>query len=98
MAWEKGKSGNPHGRAKDKHWRDALLLAIGGDNRARLRTIAEKVITLAEQGDMQAIKEIGDRLDGKPAQTTVLQGDEDNPLHTVSRIERVIVDPANPDA
>lgn len=30
--------------------------------------IAEKVVQMALEGDMQAIKEIGDRMDGKPTQ------------------------------
>ena len=34
----------------------------------RLRRIAEKCAWAAEQGDMQAIREIGDRLDGKAPQ------------------------------
>ena len=33
-----------------------------------LRSIARKHIALADRGDIQAIKELADRLDGKPAQ------------------------------
>jgi hypothetical protein len=33
-----------------------------------LRTIAQKLIEMAEGGDLRAIKEVGDRLDGKCAQ------------------------------
>ena len=35
----------------------------------RVRAIARKLIEMAEGGDLQAIKEVGDRLDGKCAQT-----------------------------
>lgn len=38
------------------------------DGRDKLRAIADKLVDLAIEGDMQAIKEIGDRLDGKPSQ------------------------------
>jgi hypothetical protein len=37
--------------------------------------IAEKCAAAAEGGDMQAMKEIGDRLDGKPAQALEHSGD-----------------------
>jgi hypothetical protein len=36
--------------------------------RHRLRIIADKLAEKAEQGDLQAIREIADRLDGKPVQ------------------------------
>jgi len=45
-----------------------------GDPQA-LDKLADKVIQLGLSGDMSAIREIGDRLDGKPAQAIV--GDED---------------------
>ena len=62
------------GRKGEKHWRDALRVAINRiregdeDQRPMLARIAEKTVDLAMEGDMQAIKEIGDRLDGKAVQ------------------------------
>ena len=47
---------------------------------------------MAEDGDVAALREVGDRLDGKPAQQVQIQGDADQPL--VARIEQVIVDPS----
>lgn len=92
--FEKGQSGNPGGRPKEKPWRDALTIAIKDGDGLRLRRIADAVVTLAETGDMQAIKEIGDRLDGKPAQQTIVTGDEDGgAVNIIQRIERHIVDP-----
>jgi len=44
------------------------IAAAGEDNPRALRKIAQKVLDLAASGDMQAIREIGDRLDGKPVQ------------------------------
>lgn len=61
---------NPRGQQRDKPFRDALrmeLAAIGDDSKA-LRMIARSLIAAASEGKMDAIKEIGDRLDGKPAQ------------------------------
>jgi ADP-ribosylglycohydrolase len=51
---------------KNKDWRDAVRKAVkmGG----KLDTIAKKVVSMAEDGDMQAIQEIANRLDGKPVQ------------------------------
>ena len=45
----------------------------------------------ALEGDMAAMKELFDRLDGKPAQQVQLSGDPDAPLR--HRVEQVIVDP-----
>ena len=46
----------------------------------------------ALEGDMAAMKELFDRLDGKPAQQVQLSGDADGaPIR--HRIEQVIVDP-----
>jgi len=35
-----------------------------------------------DEGDLQAMKEINDRLDGRAAQSLTISGDEDNPLVT----------------
>lgn len=43
-------------------------MAAAGDNLKALRLIARAHIAAARAGDMQAIKELADRLDGKPAQ------------------------------
>jgi hypothetical protein len=66
MAGVAGRSGR-----KDKEWRDAIRLALArrdkGDEKALVR-LADSLISCAEAGDIQAMKEIGDRLDGKPKQ------------------------------
>lgn len=70
--------GRPAGsQNKDKPFRDALRLEIKeAENSPRaLRQIASKLIDMAATGDLQAIKEIGDRLDGKPAQALELSGE-----------------------
>lgn len=68
MAGVKGRSGTNKG--KDKPYAEALRMELlsAGDDHRRLRNIARKHIELAEGGDLQAIKEMADRLDGKPAQ------------------------------
>jgi hypothetical protein len=52
---------------REKPFNDALRIALRGDP-FRLRRIAEKLAGKAEEGDLAAIREIADRLDGKPAQ------------------------------
>jgi hypothetical protein len=60
--------GRPIGSVnKEKPFNDALRIALRGDP-LRLRRIADKLATLAEEGDLGAIRELADRLDGKPAQ------------------------------
>lgn len=82
------------GRKQEKPFRDALRMEIaeaGGKPQA-LRNIAKKLIEMAEEGDMQAIKEFADRIDGKVPQGIVGK-DEDSPIEMVNRIERHIVRP-----
>jgi hypothetical protein len=53
---------------REKPFTDALRVALLSGGGRRLRMIADKLADKAEQGDIQAIREIADRLDGKPAQ------------------------------
>ena len=80
--------------AKAKKWTAAIERALcrrsGKALAEALDDLADKFIAAVEQGDLAAFKEIGDRLEGKPAQ--VIQGDPDNPLG-FSEIQVRIVDP-----
>lgn len=75
--------GNKNG-AKGKTWADALRKALlqyesdGVVRKQALFHIATKVVEKALEGDSTAVREIGDRLDGKPAQAIV--GDSEEPL------------------
>ncbi len=67
MPFSKGSSGNPGGRPKDRPFAEALRMEIkasGNDHRA-LRQIARALLAKAAEGDLQAIREVADRLDGK---------------------------------
>lgn len=58
-------------RWTDKEWRSALRLALlekHKEHGTKLRAIAEKVVELALDGELGAITEVGNRLDGKAAQ------------------------------
>jgi hypothetical protein len=83
--------------ASRKPFRDALRLEItaaGEDHRA-LREVARKLLDMARDGDMQAIKELADRVDGRVTQP--IGGDDDAPPIKVSRIELVALDGNTPD-
>lgn len=81
--------------AKGKIWHAAIMRALEIreksriDGKREIDALAEKLIDLVAGGDLGALKEFGDRLDGKPAQAIV--GDPDAPLEFVGRIERTIV-------
>jgi hypothetical protein len=60
-------------------------LAAAGDNMKKLREIARVHIARCEAGDMQAIKELADRLDGKPAQILEHSGTDSNPIKKIVR-------------
>ena len=84
---------------KNKPWADALRRAMaryGDGKKNALNLIAEQTVELAVNGEMWAIKEIGDRTDGKAAQSVTVGGDPDAPM--VTKIVREIVRPANPDS
>jgi hypothetical protein len=83
------------GKGQDKTWADALRRAVlrPSSINAKLRRIevmAEQCAKMAEAGDMQAMREIGDRLDGKPAQAIVGGQPTDNPIRHI--IEQHILD------
>ena len=56
--------------AHDKPATDALRRAIAQDEGKRLRGAVEKLLSLADAGEPWAVKELFDRTDGKPHQST----------------------------
>ncbi len=82
--FQKGESGNPGGRPKTKPWTDALREAVNkaveGEDKTALELIAERVIDEAVKGDMAAVKEIANRLEGRPPASITIKGDPDEPF------------------
>lgn len=80
--------------AKAKRWQDALVKALARYSNAELKIeagqaldkIAEQVVAKAIAGDKDSIAEIGNRLDGKPAQALIGGDDDDPAIKTVSEI------------
>jgi hypothetical protein len=70
--------GNQNAR-KAKRWENAIKRALGkmgNDNlSAGLDRLADKVVTMALEGDPWAITEIGNRIDGKPRQQVEINGE-----------------------
>lgn len=100
MPFEAGKSGNPEGGKpgpkKGKLFKDALSIAIhrtDGD-KTKLAQLAEALVEKAISGDVPAIKEVADRLDGKATQP--IGGDDDAPLNIIHEIRRTIIRPNDP--
>lgn len=86
---------NPRGQQRDKPFRDALrmeaALAEKGEEspapRGSLRWIARQMLIRAGE-ETAAAREVGDRLDGKPAQAIIGDNDAD-PVNLVTKIELV---------
>jgi hypothetical protein len=79
MPWAKGQSGNPGGRVDDKPMREAIELELAQEQDApdfdgevrkfrRGRLVARALVNKAIDGDVAAIKDVIDRMDGKPPQ------------------------------
>ena len=81
---------NLKGAKPDKLMRNALALelhqedVIEGVKIKRLRRVAKALVDRALEGDIAAIREINERMDGKVPQALQHTGDEENPIaHTV---------------
>lgn len=80
-----GESGNPKGRPP-KEWTMSAMYKQAAEEASetgepKYKIVARKLLELAEKGDMQAIKELGNRIDGMPKQSVELTGDENKPLY-----------------
>ena len=82
MAKRGGQPGNQNA-ARGRPWRDAINRALSlrtksrVDGKRELDALAEKLIDNALAGDMAALKELGDRIEGKAVQP--IGGDDELP-------------------
>lgn len=81
---------NNKGYKSDKQWRDAIQLAVhrlATDGKTKhLDLLAMRLVKAGAEGDVAALREIGDRLDGKPTQS-IAHGQDPNlgPVETIMR-------------
>lgn len=79
--------------AKAKIWHAAIMRALRKRSRTdaleALEELAEKLLEKVAEGDLPALKEFGDRLDGKPAQAIIGGGDDDPPIKIKGMIDLV---------
>jgi hypothetical protein len=84
---------------RTKLFRDALLVELKkaeGDVE-RIQLVAAKLVEQAIGGNVHAIKEIADRMDGRVP--TPFVGDEDHPpVRQITKVEIEIIDPKRPEA
>jgi hypothetical protein len=77
---------------KAKRWQKAIERALArasnSDIDAGLDKAADKLVQAASEGDQWALKELGDRIDGKAVQP--IAGDDDSPPLTVRGIVELV--------
>ena len=73
--------GNKNSSKENRVWGKTIKkLAIQEDYK-RIHKVAEALFRKAEDGDISAIKELGDRIDGRAQQT--ISGDSDAPITVI---------------
>lgn len=72
--------GNQNSTLEKRMFANAVRRAAIQQDGKALREIVDGLFDQAKSGDVQAIKEIADRLDGKPAQQVNLAGADGGPL------------------
>lgn len=85
---------------KGMQYNSALKRALarsGNSVDGGLNKVCDQLVKAAIGGEQWAIKEVADRIDGRPAQTNILLGDEDNPV-AFTKVVREIVDPKDTDS
>ena len=86
--------------AKGRRWHDALHKALVRYETDKIKAgealdkIAQTVVEKALAGDRESIQEIGNRLDGKPHQSTELTGANGGPLEIAWPIPKTPLDQA----
>jgi hypothetical protein len=79
-----GAAANPNGRPREPwSWSGLIREAMERknlDGEPIKEAVANALVDKAIQGDVAAIKEIGNRIDGMPVQKNIVAGDDEHPL------------------
>ena len=81
--YKPGQSGNPGGRPKGQSFAAILRDLLDREHRKApdwRSAVAAKALELAARGDLDAIKWIADRTDGRVAERQVVAGDDEHPV------------------
>jgi len=73
--------GNKNSTKDKRVWGKVVRKLAVQEDYKRIHNVAEALFRKAEDGDIAAIKELGDRIDGKSEQT--ISGDSDQPITIV---------------
>lgn len=91
--YRKGQSGNPKGRPKAEWtWSGMIKEAMEesyGDNKTIKELMAKSLVKEGLKGNVQAMKEIGDRLEGRPKQSLEMGGIDGKPIESKLIVEYV---------
>lgn len=91
-----GNTNNTDGRL----WRQAIRRALEKRSQSSkveaMDALAEKLLAKCDEGDMAALKEFGDRIDGKPSQAVTVANPEGQEF--VTKVVREIVRAKDSDA
>jgi hypothetical protein len=89
--------------AKARLWTAAIERALERRKPANERIkaideLADKLINSCYKGELSALQELGNRLEGKPAQGITVAGDGDSPIKVSHKVEFVGDSPAAEEA
>jgi hypothetical protein len=90
------KAGAPVGNNNNKRGKlfyDSLRVALVQEDRKTLRKITDTLVKAAMDGEPWAVKEVMDRVDGKPIQATEISGVDGAALETLNTINIVLKKP-----
>ena len=71
---ERGAPEGNQNATKNRPWAEVIKRSLLAEDGKKLRALADRLVDKALEGDVTALKEIGDRMDGKPKQQTELTG------------------------
>ena len=81
--WQRGVSGNPAGRPVEP---DGLTEMLGFRlTKALRKQLADKLISLALNGNLNAITYVYDRIEGRPRQSILNKNEDESPIVTILR-------------
>ncbi len=82
-----GQPGNQNAK-KGRLFYESLRIALVQEDRKTLRKITDTLVKAAMDGEPWAVKEVMDRVDGKPVNTTEIGGSDSSPIKMVVSWEK----------